>query len=328
MAIIYSISTISDLYDNFSKTTSGAKDFNINADLDFNNEDYYYIDREYFFRTYLDGNCNINGNNHIFSNIYSLNNIVFKILKSGLSTANCCLTIKDLTIEAILNGNGNLFDISGSNSGIYFKNCIFNIKSINNVNIFKFANNCKFIACVFNIEVYNSAKNIEIIYDSSDDDSSSMNVKNAALFESCEFKIRNRSTRDCGIYRSSGDTNGGLPYKKVIYDNSAIFYEVYNNNRWNSLLYLSRTVSNVIITNSCIASFSTKFIGTLTYFSVICNEYINNSSVQCSASFYDNDRIRIQRDSITGYSHTGLVGLSTQECKNKEKLDEIGFIIC
>ena len=296
----YKISTINELMTSLTKTGNN-KSIVIDNDLDFNNEDYYYHPN-----TFINTDSNpftLYGQNNSFTNIYCINNCFMNIVATSNSQG---YTFQDLTFEAVLNNTNFIITSSFSTytlGDITFKNCIFNIKTLNSLEyIFNFSKtysrNINFISCVFNVEIYTTTQHTYLFGTNFSDN----NYK--IMIESCEFKIKNKSGKNVTILKNTKS----YTYQCVHIDNSAFFLQ--GDNPTTSLAE-TNFISGIssILTNSFFASFGER-----------TNTFpISFSDATISCCFYDRDKIRLISDV------TGLTGLTTEECKSKEKLDEIGF---
>lgn len=336
------ITTIASLKDAFEHVPTQEEagtdsvvnyEYTLQNDLDFNNEYYWFKESDFFYcnhtnifadTTILTENKTFYLNNKVLSNIYLTKGIRLFALTPYDTTENSSHTITfyDGTFEVISN-DGTIFDVCattltnpGSNkltSNIIFKNCVFNVKLLHNVadsnnstapkTLFQSSKsvtqntgniNTQFVNCVFNIE-----------YTPACTDSGSMMwiyYANASI-QSCEFRIKDRST-------SRSSYSAPLcchSNKKVTFNNNIIFYDT--DTVWQNSIKLLYTGTNVDTSNNFLGSF-------YTYNTPVTINFTDMQSI-----FYDSDKF--SRESSSG---TVVVGLSTTDCKSAAALEAAGYV--
>lgn len=308
--------------------------YTLQNDLDFNNEHYWFKESDFFYcnhistfedTTIFTENKTFQLNNKTISNIYLYEGIRLFTLdpydRTVGSTYN--LTFYDGTFEVISN-NGTIFDLcvsslpSGSGNAnklttnVMFKNCVFNVKVLHNAadsntstphTLFQNSKNTstgdirlQFVNCVFNIEFTPACTSTgSIVW---------TKTIYSASFQSCEFRIKDRSTSRAS-YNNPIIVYGGI--SRVIASNNIIFYDT--DTEWSSTITIFYAGNTATTTNNFLASF-------YTYTNPIVVDFTYNNSI-----FYDSDK-------FSRYNTTGTVvtGLPTTDCKNVAALEAAGYV--
>jgi hypothetical protein len=308
-------------------------------DIDFNNSPYYFMPNSNFInlasysRSY---DRTINGNGHTLSNIYVYPGYSFIANSSARG-----LKINDLTIEAILN-DASLIKISTSTSdAIEMTDCVFNVRCYN---LGKTSANKPFIAldssdygvkiinCVFNFYISSAGSNvIELL-----DVRNTLSSIHIGLYESCIFKIRNATNSDIYMFNcqegSGSDTTYGL-----LLDNSAIFYNDVGSTQGGEVKLTTSNYKRVRLSNSYVASFGSLKEGfTKPVFWVSNSTATGKNAFRdfLYNSFYDKDKITLKAHYYSGTywqeatltTEDNCADLTTAQCKDPDKLTEIGYI--
>ena len=328
---------------------------NIMNDIDMNNSPYYMWDDNFFYtncmpRTHRSGpssqedywvDFTIDGKGHTISNIYCFNNhVVFNIYidgNHGNNVANHKLTIKNLTVEAICNSSA-LIWVAGAYTrpNLEIDSCMFNCKiyaynvwskpgyiyNSRLTSAFIYANigdetytNNIFVNCIFNLvimstqSVANNTTHMCLMY---------FNVyrqyyggiKNTS-FNGCIFKIRNNT--DKALQLDYIDSARGREYMR----NCGFFY---NEEGPYTLTQLTQYLCYALKSDN-------------TFFASFGNlrsdrqgaRYIINVNAAKTNCFYDKNKLNVNSD----YNVVGtMAALTTEQCKDRDKLSEIGYIFC
>jgi hypothetical protein len=338
------ITTIAELKEAWEyvppKDTTDAivtNNYTLMNDLDFNNEHYWYKEENFFYCNHISifedtpiktENKNFYLNDKTLSNIYLYDSIKAFVLDSYDKGTNTTYNINfyDGTFEVVSNfgtlfeyGESTLPSGAGNNNNLttilQFNNCIFNVKSLGadgHVNLqprtlFQNSKACKiklkFINCVFNIEYTPKCVNTSgiIVSRSSSDET---------RIESCEFRIRDRSTSR--YTASNGNAVIAYAYsQKLTANNNVIFYDA------TASLLSTYTVRLWYNSSSSAASCSNNFLAAFDNYSTP----INFDSTHNNSIFYDNEKFT----NTTG-SGTVVVGLSTANCKDEQALEAAGYV--
>lgn len=219
-----------------------ATTIEIDADLDFNNSDYYRYDGDFFTIPNNNQNITFNGNGHTLSNIYLYPNRSFII---DNITNDVTVQFNNLKIEAITN-NALIFNsVSGNTTPLVrFNLCTFNVKVYSAVNpllniITKIRGEASelygFTNCIFNL--YLAGISVDQSGDSMGSSTTprdeffwniirfehsnyNYNFNGSCIVSGCMFNIRNITTKFIMLVRPNNRSNNA----KVIFDNNAIFY--------------------------------------------------------------------------------------------------------
>lgn len=307
----------------------------IDNDLDFNNEDFYYYN-DHFFKIYLPQKSKTNsvifdGQNHTLTNIYVLSNKSFFYATSANGATT--FIIRNTTFEVVLNSFSRMVsDVTGDSHNVIFKNCIFNIKSISNLDyiFYKYyiINTEKhvFINCIFNIEC-NVLSNFNICYCGSDYSNSGAEV------ESCEFRIKIISANpNCTITllyntvraRSNNDN----------FNNSLVFVNNYSNELVKIKLFHNTTYNDGGSVKSFINNFISAFDGVTADVNKVDLDIdlSKDSSTRLSASFFiDTDCVSISShlQELADTTYPGLINLiplTTTESKSPTEMAAKGYV--
>lgn len=328
---------------------------NIMNDIDMNNSPYYMWDDNFFYtncmpRTHRSGassqedywiDFTIDGKGHTISNIYCFNNhAVFNINidgDHGDNVANHKFTIKNLTVEAICNSSA-LIWVSGTYTrpNLEIDSCMFNCKiyaynvwcrpgyvfSSRLTSAFIFTNigsetytNNIFVNCIFNFVIMSTqsvASNTThmclmyfYVYRQYYG-----GIKNTS-FNGCIFKIRNNTDKALQL-----DTVEGVRGREYM-RNCGIFYnEEGPYTLTNTTHYLCYVLKS---DNTFFASF-----GNLRSDRQGARYIINVNAAKTNC-FYDKNKLNVNSD----YNVVGtMAALTTEQCKDRDKLSEIGYIFC
>lgn len=260
--IVSHVSTIKELYTATNKNdTSGYKEIYLEADLDFNNEDYYYHPTDFFWTKgvlTIDGGVYENGvvtRNHTLTNAYVFPKFSFMVvdaLQYNYEYAMTC-NLKNMDFEVVLNDGYFLFLICNNNGytvrqpfSSRIENCNFNIKMANirnatsifcNGGTYTARENGKqvvFVNCTFNIEITSSNVSEFSIFEARTAVGLAYSSFNAVsfAFESCEFRIKNLcSNMRLNIFkRGYAEQDAGYyPYNQenFYFNNCAFFLNNY-----------------------------------------------------------------------------------------------------
>ena len=321
------------------KLTSYEEDniIEILDDIDLNQSPFYFMPNSNFFEisTTFPSKyyCNliINGNGHTISNAYIYPS--YSLFYIGSEVAN--LTLNDLKIEAITNDSRVLH--IGYKKSFSINNCVFNVKCYtlaNNATDYtdiypiylssKEGNIQYFTNCIFNFYVASSGSSSHgiLIYCSRP---YSYTNSPKYYFEACIFKIRNFANNNLYLF---GD-------RSVILDNCAIFYNYVGKNNSPSNLYIryDNNGDPTKIQNTYFTSFGTATNSKPIIYVVSVSNADENPNKYILTSFYDSDKVNCK-----GYYYGGSWGwatlgaadncypLTTAQCKDPNKLSEIGYI--
>lgn len=307
----------------------------IDNDLDFNNEDFYYHD-DHFFKIYLPKKSVTNsvifdGQNHTLTNIYVLSNKSFFYATSNTGATD--FIIKNATFEVVLNSFSRMASMQGGNSyTTIYKNCIFNIKTISDLDyiFYKyymgFDERNVFINCIFNIEC-NVLSNFSICYSSS-------SCNRPLAIESCEFRIKIiNANPNCTITLSYSGATGTTAGSN--FNNSLVFVNNYSNELVTiRLIYDNNTYSDSSIVKSFINNFISAFDGVAADVNKVDLDLtVNKSSyARLSASFFiDTDCVSISShlQELADTTYPGLINLiplTTTESKSPTEMAAKGYV--
>lgn len=335
MADITTIAQFKTAFESNDYDSSGVMDIDLQNDLDFNNENYYYKNGIFFEYTEDSGSDklaitkNINFNNHAMANIFLKKDSALFVAKvaqaSGLSARTFNLNFYDGTFEVVsdfgvimscLYRDDNT-DKSSLTQNIKFQNCIFNVKTmgqcagVNNSNQYALFGthkngtsqqskaNVYFINCVFNIELTPACVDFNCILSALS--SISMNI------ESCEFRIKDKAS---SVTNHSENALICYAYSSIPFhfNNNIIFWDCYNTDRGTVIKLLNRT-----------STAKNNFLGSLKeYQQGDTKTSMNFSGMQ--SIFYDSDKFTVNTGGTT------VVGLTTAQCKDRDSLENAGYI--
>ena len=312
----------------------------IDNDLDFNNEDFYYYDDDFLnieipHSAWISGIV-FDGQNHTLTNIYLLSSkSFFNITCANINYCDIPLTIKNTTFEAVLGSFSRLFYLDFAHRSIVtFRNCIFNIKTISDLDYIFNKNNSanknyymQFINCIFNIEC-SLFNNFTIAI--------SRSTYACVKIESCEFRLKiikaNAGHSITLAYNSiSGNNNDNLSN----FNNSLIFVNNYSNELVTVILYHDTNVnSNTSLIKSLVNNFVSAFDGVSASNNKVelDLEISKGSSLTITSSlFIDTDCVSIssqlQELADTTYPVlVNLIPLTTAESKSSTKMAEKGYV--
>lgn len=240
------VTTIAELKAAFTTYSQWAEatTIEIDADLDFNNSDYYRYDGDFFTIPNNNQNITFNGNGHTLSNIYLYPNRSFIV--SNINYTGVTVQFNDLKIEAITNNA--LIYKSGSTAQdapfVRFNSCTFNAKVYSAVNpLFFIVTRIRgdalelygFTNCIFNL--YLSGISVDQSGSSMGGGTTANNdffweiirfrhsnhyysFEGSCIVSGCMFNIRNITTKFIMLVKPSDNPNNA----KIIFDNNAIFY--------------------------------------------------------------------------------------------------------
>lgn len=316
----YSVSTAEELMSALSQCINHDESdtVTLTADIDFNNSPYYNWNSDfislYTSAAFSGKVVTIDGDGHKLTNIYckSGNKVLYLGIFSGT------INIKNLTIEAITTNGTVALIIYPTN----FENVTFNIKAYNEDNglfILSMANKINFTNCIFNIYLTNTSNTSMILF-RMESSGTSLNTKD---FYSCIFKIRNATDSYLCLFNIPNGT---------YLENCAIFYNEVGTKTpdYTGSYYSKISLDDIAyLINTYIAAF-----GTVTKKPKIIITAGNNTSygVRVQSCFVDADKINPYvndyNNPITPSSGTveGVTALTTEQCKDKDKLSEIGYI--
>jgi hypothetical protein len=308
---------------------------NIKKDLDFNQSPYYFW--QDYFMIINRGDCTINGENHTISNVFIYPDKAFISVSNGSK-----LNINDLTFELISN-NAYIINENGGGTCNY-TNCIFNVKVYNFRNTlfaysFSNLNVIYAVNCVYNIFI-NSMSNAStyrpnIISGCTDRNSYTQSSYN--IFEACIFKIRNSTDRPFTLFADGKSMNFSGANNTQL-DNCAIFYNEVGDKSCTEPIYLGKTGTAItsssgfpVMYNTYIASFGELGSKSKPTLLLDARSYRNLQDINnvILSSFFDKNKIRIAfNNTETDFPEDGynLHSLTTAQCKDRNKLSEIGYI--
>lgn len=323
----YSVSTAEELMSAINSALSGGDtntSIRLTADIDFNNSPYYNWNSD-FLNVYSTISMygwiiTIDGDNHKLTNIYCKSDKSVLVLGINNGTIN----IKNLTIEAITT-NGTVADIKFTTN---FENVTFNIKAYNvdSRHLFNMpqAWRITFTNCIFNLYLTNTTNASMSLFFCYNRDSSYSNIFDE--FYSCIFKLRNATDKIVYIF----DMTTGLFGRDACYlENCAIFYNDVGSKTLDYESYTHKISSGDYPTliNTYIASFGTVNKKPML---TIHNENSDNPNHTVQSCFVDSDKIKpvVSSNILTPSSGTvgGVTALTTAQCKDRNKLSEIGYI--
>ena len=345
------ISTFDQFKDAIGNSDTVDVNYVLTQDIDLNNDKYNWWTNDFITDSgsgkgtidggYTDSQGNLK--RHIIANAY-----VYPTKHFFLDCFNCAdntmdtarVAMKNLEFEIILNNasflwNSPKFGFKVS-TNIMFENCIFNIRAYNITNsypIFYLAaarsyQRFIFKNCVFNLYLQTSAENIINIFRNNSSDADKL------YFEACIFKIRNATKKFISMSNSGQDC-------EITYDNCAVFYNdigqgpAYSSmlcNSMGAILYDGH--SRLRIINCYFSSFGPAPTAR-PRFSVAYGTDTTDSAIQnISNSFFDVNKLDccIFRNSgndvisITNPESIKCAALTTAQCKDPNKLNEIGYI--
>lgn len=333
------VTTAAELVAALQRTISGSNPADatveIMNDIDFNNSPYYFMPNSNFITLTSDQYQNyvrtINGNGHTLSNIYVYPGYSFIVNGNARG-----LKINDLTIEAILN-DASLIKIGSTSNAIEMTNCVFNVRCYNlgkTYDIKPFVasdsssstSGAKIINCVFNFYISSAGSyNVALL-----ETSNASSTLYMVIYESCIFKIRNATNHDIYMFKcQDSSVNPGL-----LLDNSAIFYNIVGLTQGGECHLTIDCKARM--SNSYVASFGSLEEGSTKPVFWVCNssetgeiayrQYLYNS-------FYDKDKITVKAMYYYSYwretiltTDDNCANLTTAQCKDPDKLTEIGYI--
>ena len=239
------VTTVAELKAAFAAYSQWAEatTIELDADLDFNNSEYYRYDGDFLTIPNNNQNITFNGNGHTLSNIYLYPNRSF--IASNI-TYVITIQFNDLKIEAITNNALIYRSNSEANDSplVRFNSCTFNAKVYSAVKpLFYIVTRVRggaselygFTNCIFNLYLAG------ISVDQSGDSMGSgttlndnffwdiirfrhsnfhYNFEGCCIVSGCMFNIRNITTKFIMLVRPSDNAGNA----KVIFDNNAIFY--------------------------------------------------------------------------------------------------------
>lgn len=221
----------------------------IDADIDYNDSDYYRYDNDFLYLGENNQPFTINGNGHTLSNIFLFPN---RALIRYFTYTGVLAKVNDLKIEAITNNGAILrhnqyYSYQGERYGLWlFTNCTFNVKLYSMTNgLFQFftpgsgnADTVGFVNCIFNLYISGistdqSGKTLSgtnsnpTIYDAFFWPIIEIRHYNyyyswagTFIVSGCMFNIRNTTDKFFMLCRPQGNANN----IRVVIDNNAIFY--------------------------------------------------------------------------------------------------------
>lgn len=364
--IVSHVSTIKELVAATSSTdASGYKEIYLEADLDFNNEDYYYHPTDFFWTKgvlTIDGGVYENGivtRNHTLTNAYVFPKYSFMVIDmlsyGGTQYMSC--NLKNIDFEVVLNNAYFLYHIYDNSMNYASKpfkskieNCNFNIKVTNikdatsvlcNYASSNSAGNARqllFVNCTFNIEITSSNVSQFSIFEAKR--ASGLEYSGypsiSFAFESCEFRIKNTcSNMTLNIFKRDSGSSGTNYQQNFFFNNCAFFLNNYYQPTGTSEIWLLSNASSQGWAaysyawgyNSFFASFADTPDGTIDpdYKIKLLLEKNSWQQINLSSVFVDIDRINLSTVDPTKYSSSFFM-LHTSECKDETKLRQIGFL--
>ena len=300
----------------------------------------------------------IDGDGHTISNIYCFNRHTIFNIRQQWNGANADrIYLKNITIEAITNDAFMFWKATNyQDPGLICDSVIFNVKMyslsygdtesggalIDGRSCFVYFSGgddgkLEFINCIFNLFIMST----RLISDSLSSDgriavlfrgygytqwiASSQGIH----FNGCIFKIRNQTNKNIFIVSYEG---GNQP-SRFVFRNCGVFYNEIGPTQpkygyidmWNyESGFCRQGRGNCTIDNSFVAAFGSLkegFTRPIFIFSA--------SASYTSNSFYDKDKIRGECNNTYDYNVSGTcAALTTEQCKDRDKLSEIGYIFC
>lgn len=305
----YQVTTIDEMVEAFNSTSSDDLYIKLMNDLDFNESEYYDCPTD-LFKHVTGHKIYFNGNGHTITNLYN-----FQKRQIFYNNKNLPIYIYNLTLEAVvisMTSETHLFfggDNAGGYSYFHFQNCDFRVKYYN---YFNTINAGLFVDCVF----LNCIMNIDIIIG---------NVSSSMYTIETLYKLKNVSGTEYPNYYNEWNINIILNSAESENRNLYLFSRTYD--------YFS---SFFIQLNSKVAnkSWPIEFGNNTLYNCYIVAKNVNDTYtvpirlgcyVNSGISFYDKDVI--DSSLITNAAGERLLGLTTEQCKDANYLEDKGFII-
>lgn len=312
----------------------------IDNDLDFNDEGFYYHNDNFLGITLpeisVTNSVIFDGQNHTLTNIYLLSQKSFFYIVTSNSNYSS-LIIQNATFEIVLNSFSRMITITSNAGGAYhsiFKNCIFNIKSIADLDCifyrkYNSSSNISFINCIFNIEC-NLISNFKICLADA--------TGNGIIdIESCEFRLKIlHANPNCTITLVYNNASGNSS-KNTNFNNSLVFVNNYSNELVTiKLVHDTNTYSWGSDTYK--KSFTNNFISAFDGVSAEENkvsldiDVAKNSTTTLSSSFFiDTDCVSISShlQELADTTYPGMINLiplTTAESKSPTEMAAKGYV--
>lgn len=339
----YTVTTITELVNKVANL-QGSEDtvvINVEPDnddklLDFNNEDFYYVNDSFLkFQNYAGSNTDawltIDFKGSTLSNIFVYPGKAFFYMYDDGITRQRHYTFENGTFEMVLNKAYAIYNLyynvnySNTNYGYTtFKNCVFNLKvngsNAKNSIFFLPSREVSFINCVFNIDIVNCSEDALIgIYGGRG------NVENTCdanvYIYSCEFRYRlgdKTSLKTCLV-----NFNKCSPVLYNINDNIVFFDYYFPFESGDAKAVIKHITSNYGWSLNANSSYSNNFFASLDTGKEIAVEIrqADGKLVVGCTFFCDSEKIL-----GTAFPGTTCVNLTTAQCKDATALAAAGYV--
>lgn len=299
----YQVTTVAEFYEAIAKHNSECPYAKLMNDIDFNDYNYWDLKGVEIDFTEFDGQ------NHVIKNIYfkDIDNLFY------ISNPEISRTLKNTIFEVIKfeSINPSCFISFGSNNiESFVVNCEFRAKT------FKYMSSVKsliyvgtywrFLNCVFNIDYYDAGFTGRIF------DISTNSTSNYPYMDNCEINI------NLYIYRSGNNTNNiNIFYtngRSVFLRNNAIFINTYCSLSSDAKVNLFNSGCKVSNISLVLQNKGKQDLKTLNY-----------GAVPQGICIYDKDILGTTI--IQNTTDSNLIALTTEQMKDSEYLNSIGFPI-
>lgn len=298
----YQVTTVAEFYEAIAEHNSECPYVKLMNDIDFNDYNYWNLKSTQIDFTEFDGQ------NHVIKNIYfkdidklfyisnskisrTLKNTIFEVIKFESITPSCFIDFGSNDIES------------------FVVNCEFRAKT------FKYMSSAKslidvgtywrFLNCVFNIDYYDAGFTGRIFNMTAAGTSS-----NYPYMDNCEINI------NLYIYRSSNNIiNIFNTARGALFRNNAIFINTYCSLSSDKNVYLFGNGCKVYNTSLVLQNKGKQDLKAL--------NFINSNALQ-SICIYDKD---VLGTTIQNTTDSNLIALTTEQMKDSEYLNSIGFPI-